>query len=181
MSAYTGKYHQIECHRLCNQKYNAENCQCQIANRPVFYENITRVCQTSGEDLQCTERAALITSSNNYKDCKCPLECDSAEFSYIVSKSRYPTLWHFDNYLKQKTNLSFEETKESVAKVEIGYSQMRQTVISEEKKVEFYGMVSSVGGILGLFLGLSFLSIVELVEILAQMVLIHLRPSTSSK
>jgi hypothetical protein len=112
-------------------------------------------------------------SVTDFADCNCPHECESIEFTYTISAAEYPTLWYYENYLKNKLNLSYSETKESVAKVEISFAQMRTFVISEEKKVEFFDMISSVGGTLGLFLGLSFLSLVEFVEILVQAILIR--------
>ena len=49
---------------------------------------------------------------------------------------------------------------------------MSETVISEEKKIEITDLVATVGGILGLFTGFSFLSLVEIVEIVFQIVMI---------
>ncbi len=126
-----------------------------------------------GKDQLCIENT-LDNSTMNYRECNCPLECLSTEFSFTTSTAEYPTLWYFENILKKlvKKNLSYKEMRESVARVEIGFAHMDQTVITEEKKVEVNDVISSIGGTLGLFLGFSFLSVVELVEIVVQSVLI---------
>ena len=49
---------------------------------------------------------------------------------------------------------------------------MEETVIKEEPKIELADLIAIVGGILGLFLGFSFLSLIEIVEILANIAVI---------
>ncbi len=68
--------------------------------------------------------------------------------------------------------MSYHAVKDNVAKVQIGYAFMEQTIITEQKKYEFNDLISGLGGTLGLFLGFSFLSLVEFVEIIAQAILI---------
>ncbi len=62
--------------------------------------------------------------------------------------------------------------KENAVNVEIGYALLEQTIISEEKKFEVNDLVSSIGGVLGVFLGLSFLNLIEIVEIFLQTLLV---------
>ena len=51
---------------------------------------------------------------------------------------------------------------------------VKQTFVNEEIKTQLADLISNIGGFLGLFLGLSFLSLIEFVEILIQIVLILL-------
>ena len=134
------------------------------------------MCQTETfcEDENCVTKV-IQNATTNFKNCNCPLECETTSYSYTNSIAQYPTLWHYENNLKNYSviqNLSFQEVRESVAKVQIGYSQMEQTIITEEKKIEFNDLVSNLGGTLGLFLGFSFLTLVEFIEIILQAILI---------
>jgi hypothetical protein len=89
---------------------------------------------------------------------------------------------------KMYSNLSYEEMKQSIAKVEIFYDELKETIISQEIKTSLADLISNIGGILGLFLGnifiylffcfylkyfyfkhkkgMSFLSLIEFIEIL---------------
>ena len=52
--------------------------------------------------------------------------------------------------------------------VAVYYPRSKYTIISELPKMSPFDLVSSVGGTLGLFVGLSFFTLVEMVEILLE-------------
>ena len=47
-------------------------------------------------------------------------------------------------------------------------------MISQQPKVELFGLISNLGGILGLFIGFSFISLLEIIEVLAELAYIYL-------
>ena len=49
---------------------------------------------------------------------------------------------------------------------------MRYTVIRQDPKLQPVDLISNIGGLLGLFLGMSFLSFLELVEIVNEIIFI---------
>ena len=49
--------------------------------------------------------------------------------------------------------MSYEVMKQSIAKLEIFYDELKEMVISQEVKTSMGDLVSNIGGILGLFLG----------------------------
>jgi hypothetical protein len=133
------------------------------------------------EDFSCMHQAhSTFTSNSNYLDkCDCPIECERTYFQYTSSIAEFPTL-KYSKYLMNasmfvNSNLTYQELKESVARVEIFYDELKQTIISESIKTELSDLIANLGGTLGLFLGLSFLSLVEFVEILLQALLVALK------
>jgi hypothetical protein len=52
------------------------------------------------------------------------------------------------------------------------YQDLKYTLISEQPKVELFGLISNLGGILGLFIGFSFISLLELFELIAEFIYI---------
>ena len=52
------------------------------------------------------------------------------------------------------------------------YNEMIETVISEEMKTKGFDLLSSIGGTLSLFSGFTLLSLVDLVEIFAKIVIV---------
>ena len=52
---------------------------------------------------------------------------------------------------------------------------MKETVMSEQPKTTLSDLISTIGGILGLFTGFSFLSLVELLEIIDKIAFILIR------
>jgi hypothetical protein len=98
-----------------------------------------------------------------------------------MSYSEFPTNHYYSKFLKNndiikkkfsnETNFSFQDIKESVARVVIFYDELKETKIIHEIKVQFTDLISNIGGILGLFLGFSFLSMVEFLEIILHIIL----------
>ncbi len=119
------------------------------------------------------------TRSDWAEACDCPYECELSSYIYKSSMAEYPTR-HYAHYLKNNpvvksrlgNNYSFEDLKQSIAQIDIYYEELKETIVKQEIKTLFADLVASVGGTLGLFLGLSFLSFVELIEIVIQVVLI---------
>ena len=87
----------------------------------------------------------------------------------------YPTHQYFDdikNDLKEYENMSFEEFKKTNLALNIFYPSKEYTVITETPKTSFIDLVSNMGGSLGMFLGFSLFSFVELFEILFHIIFI---------
>jgi hypothetical protein len=74
--------------------------------------------------------------------------------------------------LSHLNTMSYDDIAKSVARIQIFYDELIETVIEEDVKTQTFDLVSGIGGTLGLFLGLSFLSLVEIFEIALQIIFI---------
>jgi acid-sensing ion channel 2 len=77
-------------------------------------------------------------------------------------------------------SISFDDLAKSVARIQIFYDELQETIISEKIKTQSFDLVSNMGGTLGLFLGLSFLSLIEIFEILFQVLFIYFDKSANN-
>lgn len=109
-------------------------------------------------------------AERNVSECLnlCPKECTSIEFDIFSYFSLYPN----DRYaldLQSKTpllnGLSLIDLKESLILLNINYQTMTTTIVEETPAMTFETLLGSLGGQLGLFLGMSFLSFMEIFEI----------------
>lgn len=107
----------------------------------------------------------------NTSECfkKCPEECHQIEYKIFQYFSKYPN----DAYaleLKKNSrllaNLSVKDVKKSMILLNVNYETMIATVTEETPAMPFATLLGNLGGQLGLFLGLSVISFVEIVEIL---------------
>lgn len=104
---------------------------------------------------------------------KCPLECLTIDFRILTTFSDifYQELigdinsnsLFKSNY--ENIKIDYETLKKTVLSVMIYYEDHSYTMISQTAKTGFLDLVSNFGGLLGLFIGTSFLSFVELIEI----------------
>jgi hypothetical protein len=68
----------------------------------------------------------------------------------------------------QNETLTFDLVSKSVLSLNVYYDKLLFTQISKDAKIEIVDLVSGIGGLLGLFLGMSFLSFAEIIEIIIE-------------
>ena len=71
-------------------------------------------------------------------------------------------------YASDLSKLDYDSLKRNLVQIWVSYSELGYDRYVEIAKTEVIDLVSNIGGTLGLFLGMSFLSIVEILDILLQ-------------
>jgi hypothetical protein len=82
----------------------------------------------------------------------CPLECDSITYETSL----------YSNKLDLENVISFS----------IYYESLEYTLIDQKSKMNVFDLISNIGGNLGLFIGISFLSLAEFIELLIEIIYI---------
>jgi hypothetical protein len=170
------KYSQFECFNLCsNLYYNQTNpCNCFLASldeEPYF---------SCGDNNSC-----LQIFNNNFKQIEkcsqfCPLECD--QFSNVISLISNKIIGigkvnQFNNdyiYSFLPDFQTYENVSKTYYLINVYYEDSKYTLISQQPKIELFGLISNLGGILGLFIGFSFISLLEIIEVLAEFIHVYL-------
>ena len=102
-----------------------------------------------------------------------PLECNRTEIKVTTSSSKLLGDDLID-FIRENDNLSSDFIKtrinqvnvaNSFVKVNIFYDSMSYELSTESPKMNIVSMLASIGGNLGLFLGVSVFSLFELVEV----------------
>lgn len=171
-------YDQKFCQRLCYQDKLIDRCNCcdlvtpRIRNASYCAKNQELLCQN--------EFAAEFLSSDVTQLCDnvCIQECNTQEFDVSLNMATFPTL----SYLKflssyENTAILFPSTESQLmsfgqqgfVKIVIDYDQLYYTSIDEQAQTTLQTLFGNLGGQLGLFIGISFLSLVELLEIATQL------------
>ncbi|CAF0813633.1 unnamed protein product [Brachionus calyciflorus] len=169
-------YNQKLCIDLCFQNLIIQECKCYYGNYPFFGDESISLCHS---DLQtkCAESNIenYVTESNiinNVCLAECPLECKSMKFNKFYSLNDFineknnEDLNDYFNF----TGTNRRQMKKDLISLNVYYETLNYEVITEKESVEFVGLLSNIGGIAGLFLGISFLSLVEIIEISFQII-----------
>ena len=113
---------------------------------------------------------------NDYiqKSCipQCPLECDIAQFTYMTSSNDlFPS--GYMSYLKRNPNLSSDFINrsindenvilKSIVKLNIFYNSLSYTSSTEAPQMDIVSLIASIGGNLGLFMGVCLFSLAEII------------------
>ncbi len=144
-------YRQTGCFNLCFElKYIKDNpCNCTNAQLGsawldcwIIKENKTvNSCTFKYKDNFYKNTIADFCSSY------CPEECDYTSYSYMIN--------NIDNF-------------DNTTSIVVYYSTLKYVSITEQPKMQAWDLVSYIGGIFSLFIGLSFVALLEMFEILIE-------------
>ena len=99
----------------------------------------------------------------------CPVECNSVDYSFTSVNAFYPTNLYsdylYDFSIYRGININRSSISQAFAKVNIYYHSMQYTTTTQVAQYQVSDLFSSFGGTLGLFLGMSFLTFAELIDL----------------
>jgi amiloride-sensitive sodium channel subunit alpha/amiloride-sensitive sodium channel subunit gamma len=183
------RYTQQDCYPQCFQSNVEKNCSCYNTLFPPV--NLKNPCITSA-DSACVFKVRMDFFAGRFNDeCSslCPLECDRVLYSYTISSStsmseKYAELYYMnDQIIKSKypgRNVTFEDIKKGLVNVKIFYEGLYYTEISETESQTVFDLISSIGGTMGLFIGISLLSFIEILEIIIEILILLFTKKTIS-
>ena len=127
---------------------------------------------------------------NGSYDRDCPLECNTEDFTVELSSQTFSqdvdmglfvlagSAFNRSAYNSSKGSL--QELKQSIARVNVFYKDLGYNQLDEIAFFTFVDFVSEVGGLLGLFLNMSLMSIIEIGELAVEF-LVHLWKKQQNK
>ena len=143
------EYSQGACYNLCKLHFIEKSCNCSLSYQFGMGGN-----DTCNKD--CIE---YIKDKFDYNyNCKseCPLECDSVSFDLVketgkIADDPYYSAIINNNLNKSNkiSNYTLESIKEKLIFLEINFSKMRFTQLTEIPKKNFADLISDLGGIIG--------------------------------
>ena len=164
-------YTQEYCNSICLQDQTIKVCGCANIWIPNHGNSSTLFC-VSANDRNC-----MLTKIQNKIDnftaiCSeyCPNECYSIDYNVVSHHLVYPN--YFDSLLlhnwsqKVGQSVSLSEIPDVFLEVSVNYHSMQYTVTEEVIKMMQSDLLANFGGLLGLFLGMSFLSFVEIIDLI---------------
>jgi len=129
-----------------------------ITNRTDRWENIIYEYPSYSDYLLVIYKNLMKKGISESSATDCPLECDSIK--YEIS--------HSFNKLIIKNETSFSNR----VKLLVYYERPEYTVIDQIAQMNVFDLISNIGGNLGLFIGISFLSFAEIIELLVEIIFI---------
>ena len=175
------RYTQKDCLDLCKQKFYILYCNCSLFQIFSLYNET--YCNTF-EQLNCLNSIyfeKILSTDFMKENCfpLCPLECYTNQYKTSQSNSQFSPETYMDlirkrkNYLSKYDNetLSDESIKRGIVKLNIYYDSLSYTQITESAKMNKVSLLASIGGFMGMFLGMSLMTFVEILDILVRLIL----------
>lgn len=169
-------YSQRECNNLCINLFLLEksNCGCNSTlgnaykdcGKPWYKQALSDPVTT------CSVNFLNEFQKRSFEECYkyCPLECDSVSLGLMLYSENLISNGKISNKSKETYKLSkfntYEEVHRRFASISVFYDELKYTKLSQHPKLQPYDLASNFGGVLGLFLGVSFLSFADVFEVL---------------
>ncbi|CAL1291901.1 unnamed protein product [Larinioides sclopetarius] len=173
-------YVQSECESFCINEEIFRRCHCY---HPRYLSAIVEprpkvICATN--DTTSTDSCFLSVvhdTDNGTVDCNCPPACREKTYQLTTSASQLNP--DFFRLIKKAKTLRTQDGKASVTNSDIDFSLMGVQIfynsffvshVNETAIYSWESLIANIGGNMGLFLGLSLVTIVEVVEFIMDLV-----------
>ena len=175
-SIYPGKNTQHMCMSSCALKKLYKLCPGVIPEMRVFMKGPEFPVQADRENASFWKCVVNGLAQLDYKDCDCREHCNDETYTTVINRNPWPQHWHESSSMKLlndvegKTNrtLSKAEIRERLMKVSIYYNEFRESFSEERPMYDLVTIAGDLGGQMGLFMGASLLSLVEVIALMAQ-------------
>ncbi|XP_035696828.1 uncharacterized protein LOC118430223 [Branchiostoma floridae] len=193
VSLYEGnKYSFRLCENSCFQCQVMQNCSCttdlidlskveaiqkcndQFQGAPV------PICDLANPRVQACVKTQWKLFESGELNCSCNQACRDEAYELSISSAIWPSRpfepyilrdLHMIQQLKRR-NLprSSEEVRDNLVRVEVYYEELNYQSISEEWNYREEDFLSDLGGLLGLYIGISFITLCEILDFVLDMI-----------
>ena len=169
------EYTQQLCFVQCYQSFVISKYNCSSIWYPSLF-NASRCSLNFSDYIWSIGDGFVVTFINKHCLTSCPLECDQIFYTTSLS-SVLLNGYSYIGYIQSKQNLKYDfinrtldltTAKDSFVQVNIYYDSLSYTLTTESPQMDAISLFGSIGGNLGLFLGMSVFSICELIEVTVQ-------------
>ncbi|XP_043922254.1 acid-sensing ion channel 3 [Protopterus annectens] len=159
-SDFFTNYSITACRIDCETRYVVANCNCRMVHMPGNAE----VC-TPEQYKECADPALdfLVEQDNNF--CVCDTPCSMTRYGKELSMVKIPSKASA-KYLAKKFNKTEQYIAENVLVLDIFFEALNYETIEQKKAYEVAGLLGDIGGQMGLFIGASILTILEILDYL---------------
>ncbi|XP_069086778.1 acid-sensing ion channel 1 isoform X2 [Pleurodeles waltl] len=157
-SEFFDTYSITACRIDCETRYLMENCNCRMVHMP----GDSPYC-TPEQYKECADSALdfLVERDNSY--CVCETPCNMTRYGKELSMVKIPSKASA-KYLAKKYNKSEQYIAENILVLDIFFEALNYETIEQKKAYEVAGLLGDIGGQMGLFIGASILTVLELFD-----------------
>ncbi|KAJ6649409.1 Pickpocket protein 28 [Pseudolycoriella hygida] len=155
-------YSQRNCELECLTNFTLDMCGCVKFSMP--HDDTTPICGVAkvncytDAEIHLLEDSNSIEASTNIISCNCLPACTSISYDSEISQAGY----EWKKYSKA-INYTDEDQGYQFASLSVFFKESQFITSKRSELVGFNDFVSACGGLLGLFMGVSILSIVEVI------------------
>ena len=173
---YSINSYDSESYRRTVENYNIYTQKWCILGCATTLNLINNMKNCASKDLQCIKDNTNISSYFPQCSTECPMECECNHFTLYSNFAKFPSKAYAEYLLSHQDflakcpykNVTMDQLSNSVLSLNVYYEKAIYQRIVETPQTNSITLISNLGGQLGLFLGVSLLSFVEIFEVLIE-------------
>ncbi|XP_070563559.1 uncharacterized protein [Ptychodera flava] len=159
-------YSKAECESECLKRFMLEYCSC--------YDTFigSPRCMVLNKTQEACRQLIHYLHETSRLPCNCLLSCHEITFTKTISQSTWPSEKYLSQLLKNlhainpktKTVTELQGAMQNLVKVEVYYESLTVAIVTEEPAYDREDLTSDIGGLLGLYIGISAITLFESLE-----------------
>ena len=160
------KYTKNHCLEVSTEREINLNCNCSSTSVTWDIKGLLKICD-SKEDNTCADNIFKMLNENTNCTNDCPDECESIYYS-LTSKNKQ--LGKFDKYFfgyyAQDLNIKEENIIKAFGNIHINFESLEYTENIHQISMSLQVLIANIGGYLGLCIGITMISGVEIIVLI---------------
>uniref|UniRef100_A0A914DVI9 Uncharacterized protein n=1 Tax=Acrobeloides nanus TaxID=290746 RepID=A0A914DVI9_9BILA len=165
---YKGFNYSLEgCHRSCTQNEIVRVCGCSDPSYPIP-NNTTRSCSVNNpQSRDCIKRVTqyinVAMNEGRLANCSCHQPCSNIAYEVYFSGAGWPSGTTKILECEPHDELCMEKYRKNAALIQVFYEELNQEALSESPAYTWMSLLADFGGLTGLWIGASVVSLFEIV------------------
>ncbi|XP_028663984.2 acid-sensing ion channel 4-A-like [Erpetoichthys calabaricus] len=152
------------CRLKCEKEEVLSRCQCRMVHMP---GNET-ICSPNFY-IECADDALAAFQKNSTDPCTCETPCNLTRYGKELSMVKIPSRGSV-HYLSKKYNKSEEHIRENFLVLDVFFEALNYETIEQKRAYDVAGLLGDIGGQMGLFIGASLLTILEILDYIYEVI-----------
>ncbi|XP_071590565.1 acid-sensing ion channel 3 isoform X1 [Heliangelus exortis] len=148
------------CRLDCESRYLTENCACRMVHMPGSAD----IC-TPEQYKECADPALDFLVKRDSQFCSCRTPCATVRYGKELSVLPIPSR-AASRHLARRFNRTQQYIADNVLVLDIFFEALNYETIEQKAAYEVAGLLGDIGGQMGLFMGASLLTILEIIDYL---------------
>ncbi|GAB0191502.1 acid-sensing ion channel 4 [Grus japonensis] len=146
------------CRLQCEKEAVVRSCHCRMVHMP----GNESICSPNVY-IECADHTLDAAVEDSQERCSCPTPCNLTRYGKEISMVRIPNKGSA-RYLARKYNKNETYIRENFLVLDIFFEALNYEAIEQKKAYDLAGLLGDIGGQMGLFIGASILTILEILD-----------------
>uniref|UniRef100_A0A8C2IJU5 Acid-sensing (proton-gated) ion channel family member 4b n=1 Tax=Cyprinus carpio TaxID=7962 RepID=A0A8C2IJU5_CYPCA len=151
------------CRLHCESTQVQRECNCRMVHMPGDAD----ICSPS--NIKCVDKALALLQKSTGDSCPCETPCNLTRYGKELSMVKIPSRGSA-RYLSRKYQKSEEYIRDNFLILDIFFEALNYETIEQKKAYDIAGLLGDIGGQMGLFIGASILTILEILDYIYEVV-----------